>query len=178
MARAGPASARQAAGASVRGAAGAGAGATSTDEAKQHKLGDLGTCFLIGFVLFKTLIKCVITPLAFCTVRPRGGTAPHNSTSLGRFISKVCACASSTAVTLLTEHSPYLSLFIAIAAPFVPYVSLHFASSHLLRLLPMPLLLRLVRRSTTRSDPLYHKDLRGQFAPNPRFVKMVDLRGY
>jgi hypothetical protein len=30
----------------------------------------------------------------------------------------------------------------------------------------------------TRSDPLYHKKLRGQIAPKPRFVKMVDLRGY
>ena len=31
---------------------------------------------------------------------------------------------------------------------------------------------------STRSDPLYHKRLRGQIAPNPRFVKMVDLRCY
>jgi hypothetical protein len=31
---------------------------------------------------------------------------------------------------------------------------------------------------TTRSDPLYHKKLRRQTVPKPRFVKMVDLRGY
>jgi len=32
--------------------------------------------------------------------------------------------------------------------------------------------------TSTRSDPLYHKKLRDQIEPNPRFVKMVDLRGY
>jgi len=31
---------------------------------------------------------------------------------------------------------------------------------------------------STRCDPLYHKKLRGQLAPKPRFAKMVDLRGY
>ena len=35
-----------------------------------------------------------------------------------------------------------------------------------------------VIENTTRSDPLYHKKLRGQIAPRPRFVKMVDLKGY
>jgi hypothetical protein len=28
----------------------------------------------------------------------------------------------------------------------------------------------------TRSDPLYHKKLRGQIAPKSRFVEVVDLR--
>jgi hypothetical protein len=31
---------------------------------------------------------------------------------------------------------------------------------------------------TTRSDPLYHKKLRGQIASKTRFFKMDDLRGY
>ena len=35
-----------------------------------------------------------------------------------------------------------------------------------------------VVRPSTRSDPLYHKKLRGQIAPKPRFVKLVDLRGH
>ena len=30
---------------------------------------------------------------------------------------------------------------------------------------------------STRSDPLYHKKLRGQIERKPQFVKMVDLRG-
>jgi len=32
--------------------------------------------------------------------------------------------------------------------------------------------------SPTRSDPLYHKKLRGQIAPKPRFDKLIDVRGY
>jgi len=31
--------------------------------------------------------------------------------------------------------------------------------------------------STPRSNPIYHKKLRGQIAQKPRFVRLVDLRG-
>jgi hypothetical protein len=30
----------------------------------------------------------------------------------------------------------------------------------------------------TRSDPLYHKKLRGQIAPKPRLLKIVEFGGY
>jgi hypothetical protein len=32
--------------------------------------------------------------------------------------------------------------------------------------------------TSTRCDPLYHKKLRGQIVPRPRFDKLIDLRDY